>query len=198
MSYSSLVGLRLISHFTVAEISDADVTALIAEADRGIVKLATVESYNEKLSGHIDGSNKIFTAKHKPIADIDLDSEVDKDDVSIYLISYDSEQNEVHTETAVTSVNARDGIITLSTAPTTTTAQLGISADYHYYDRPVDYDILKLAANYYLAHLCEMKIRAKKIDYTLTEQIPDIQLKSRWMQLVYDSLPFARPGLKVI
>ncbi len=198
MAYATLAKLRVLTHFTVAEISDADVTALIAEADRGIVKLATIESYNEKLSGDIDSSNVLFTTKNKPIADTNFDSSVDEDDVTVYLLSYDTEMNKKSTETTVSSVNARDGIITLTTAPTTSNAEAGVYADYRYYNNPVDYDILKLAASYYLGHLCEMKIRAKRIDYTLTEQIPDIQLKSRWMQLVYDSLPFAKPGLRAI
>jgi len=199
MGYSSLSKLRLLTHFTTAEISDADVQSLMPEADRAILRLATVEVYDEKLSGDIDGSNTKFTTAHKPIADTDFDSDVDADDVTVYLVDYDEEMNEVHTETTVSSVNARDGIITLAEAPTTTNAEVGVFADYRYYKMPVDYDVLKLAANYYLAHLCEMKIRTERaLQFTTPEPgaLPPLtSAKSRWLELALSQLPFAKPLL---
>ncbi len=199
MSYASLSKLRLLTHFTVAEISDADVSSLIPEADRAVLRLATIEVYDEKLEGDIDGSNTIFTTAHKPIADTDFDSDVDADDVTVYLVDYDSEMNPVHSSTEVASVNARDGIITLSEAPTTTNAEVGVFADYRYYKMPVDYDVLKLAANYYLAHLCEMKIRTERALQFTTPQpskLPPVtSSKSRWLELALSQLPFAKPSL---
>jgi len=203
MAYSTLAQLRILSHFTPAEIADADVTALIAEADRAVLRLATIEVYNERLSGGIDGSNVLFTTKNKPLADTDFDSDVDADDVTVYLVDYDAEMNVVHTSTAVTSVNARDGIITLTTAPTTSNAEVGVYADYRFYNMPVDYDILKLAANYYLAHLSEMKIRTGRIEnYPLSEHAASIadpqSSHSRWLTLAHSQLSFARPTLKLM
>ncbi len=202
MAYSSLTQLRLLSHFTKSEISDDDVNSLVAEADRAILQLATIQVYDEKLAGDIDGSNKLFTTKHKLIADSDFDEDVDGDDVTVYLVDYDSEQNIEHTETAVSSVNARDGIFTLTTAPTTTNAQVGVYADYRYYKTPVDYDILKLAANYYLAHLAEMKIRTKRVEgYAISDQTKkafDLESsQSRWLALARAQLNFSQPRLKV-
>jgi len=156
MSYASLSKLRLLTHFSTAEISDADVSSLIPEA-------------------------------------------VDADDVTVYLVDYDSEMNEVHSEATVSSVNARDGIITLASAPTTTDVRVGVFADYRYYKMPVDYDVLKLAANYYLAHLCEMKIRTERaLQFTTPEPgaLPPLtSSKSRWLDLALSSLPFAKPSL---
>jgi len=199
MSYASLSKLRLLTHFSTAEISDADVASLIPEADRAILRLATIEVYDEKLDGDIDGTNTIFTTKHKPIADTDFDSDVDADDVTVYLVDYDSEMNEVHSEATVSAVNARDGIITLASAPTTTDVRVGVFADYRYYKMPVDYDVLKLAANYYLAHLCEMKIRTERaLQFTTPEPgaLPPLtSSKSRWLDLALSSLPFAKPSL---
>ena len=196
MAYASLAELRSVSHFSTAEISDVDVTALMAAADRAVLRLATIEVYNEKLSGSIDGSNVLFTSQHKPIADIDFDEDVDADDVTVYLVDHDSEQNEEHTETAVTSVNSRDGIITLTTAPTTTNAEIGLYADYRYYNMPVDYDLLKLAANYYLAHLCEMKIRSERMEHYPMSHEPDpTERHSRWLALAQSTLTFSKPSL---
>lgn len=203
MAYATLAKLRSVSHFSTAEISDTDVDALIADADRAVLRLATIEVYDEKLDGSIDGSNVLFTTQHKPIADIDFDEDVDADDVTIYLVDLNDEENEEHTETVVTSVNARDGIITLTIAPTTSNAEVGVYADYRHYNMPVDYDLLKLAANYYLAHLCEMKIRTERVvNYPISEQakrLIDVKsAKSRWLILAYEQLPFARAGLKVM
>lgn len=202
MAYATLAKLRLLSHFSNAEISDTDVNSFIAEADRNILRLATIEAYDEKLSGDRDGSNVLFTTKNKPIADIDFDEDIDADDVTVYLVDYDSEMNIVHTETTVSSVNARDGIITLSAAPTTANAEVGVFADYRYYKMPVDYDLLKTAADYYLAHLCEMKIRTERAVNFNIESIgelpPVVSPKSRWLNLALAQLEFAKPGLKVM
>lgn len=198
MAYATLAKLRSVSHFSTAEISDTDVTALIGDADRAVLRLATIEVYDEKMSGSIDGSNKLFTTQHKPIADIDFDEDVDVDDVTIYLVDLDDEENEEHTETAVTSVNARDGIVTLTTAPTTSNAEVGLYADYRYYNMPVDYDLLKLAANYYLAHLCEMKIRTERMEhYPLSREPEPTERHSRWLALAQSTLTFSKPGLKI-
>lgn len=199
MAYATLAGLREVTHFSTAEISDTDVNALIADADKSLLRLATIEVYKGKLNGSIDGVNVLFTTKNKPIADTDFDCDVDGDDVTAYLVAYDSEQNEQSSATAVTSVNARDGIITLTTAPTTANAEVGVYIDYRYYNYPVDYDLLKLAANYFLAHKCEMKIRTERMEHYPISNEPGISSKqSQWLSLAQATLTFSKPGLKVI
>lgn len=163
-TYATLSRLRAITHFTEAEISDSDVNLFIPDADRGILRLATIEVYDEELKGDIDGSNKIFTTKHTRIADTDFDSDVDGDDVVVNRVSYDDELNPESTEVTVSLVNPRDGIVTLETAPTTLNSEIGVHIDYRYYKSAVDYDIITLAANYYLAHLCEMKVRTSRTE----------------------------------
>ena len=195
-TYSTLSQLRLLSHFTPADIADADVTALISKADEAILRIATLEVYNEKLKGDIDGSNKIFTAQHIPIADIDFDKDVDKGEVTVYLVDYDGEQNPVHAETEVDAVNARDGIVTLTTAPTTSNAEVGVHIDYRYYKSPVDYDMLELAANYYLAHLCEMTLPALPRGVR-GARIGPTAVRSRWLSLALSQLSFAKPSMKI-
>lgn len=187
-TYATLLGLRLVSHFTEADISDSDVNSLISDADRAILKLATIEIYDEELEGGIDGVNKIFTTEHKPIADINFDKTITKDDVTVYLVVNDDEGNEESAETEVSEVNARDGIVTLATAPTTVTAEVGVTIDYRYYKSEVDFDMLSLAANYYLAHLCEMR----------KPELGGIgSTKSRWIPLARAQLQFAKPTLEV-
>lgn len=185
-TYATLAQLRIITQFTEADISDADVNDLVPKADRAILRLATIEEYAEELEGGIDGSNKIFTTAHGKIADTDFDKDVDKDDITVYLVDYDDEGNEVATEAEVDTVNARDGIITLVTAPTTSNAEAGIHIDYRYYKLKVDFDMLTLAADYYLAHLCEMRS-------------PGVGLTSKpsWLDLALSQLPFAKPSLEV-
>ena len=204
-TYATLAQLRNVSHYSSADVPDPKVNSLISEADRAILCLATIEVYDESLKGDIDSSNKIFTTQHKPIADTDFDKDIDKDDVTVYLVDYDEEENPVSTETEVATVNARDGIITLSTAPTTTNAEVGVHIDYRYYKSPVDFDMLILAANYYLAYLCEMKIQGKQSeDFSLSD--PEsirafkgkiLSAKSHWLSLALAQLHFARPSMHI-
>jgi hypothetical protein len=185
-TYATLAQLRIITQFTAADISDADVNDLVSKADRAILRLATIEVYDEELEGAIDGVNKIFTTAHGQIADTDFDKDVDKDDITVYLVDYDAEGNEVATEAEVSEVNARDGIVTLVTAPNTVYAEVGVFIDYRYYKSTVDFDMLTLAANYYLAHLCEVRK-------------PEIagETKKRWDALAISQLTFAKPSLEV-
>lgn len=200
-TYCTLARLRAITHFKTTAISDSDVNLFIPDADRAIMRLATIEVYDEKLKGDIDGVNTLFTSEHAPIADIDFDADVDGDDVTVNRVAYDSEENPESTEVTVSSVNARDGIITLSAAPTTVNAEVGIYADYRYYKRPVDYDVLKLAANYYLAHLCEIKVRTSEVEGSrggISKLPMTDSARSRWLKLAYDQLPFAKASVVVV
>ena len=200
-TYATLSRLRSITHFKATAISDADVNLFIPDADRAILHLATIEVYNEELSGAIDGSNVLFTTEHAPIADIDFDADVDGDDITVNRVALDDEQNPESTEVTVSSVNARDGIITVSAAPTTTNAEVGIYADYRYYKEAVDYDVLKLAANYYLAYLCEMKMRTSEIENAkggISKFPMADSAKSRWLILAHAQLPFAKASVVTV
>jgi len=206
MAYATLAKFRTISHFSVSEISDADVNSLITEVDRAVMRMATIEVIDERLRGDINGSNTLFTTAHKPIADVDFDKSVDGNDVTAYLVDYDDENNPVHTVTAVSAVNARDGIFTLTTAPTTTNAEVGVYGYYRYYPKQIDYDILSLAACYYLAHLVELKVRGKKeAEYTLQDSsirrpISTLPDRTRWFALTQNLLGLtgSAPRLRVV
>jgi len=195
-TYATLGQLRIITQFTEADISDSDVNDLVSKADNAILRLATIEVYDESLEGGIDGVNKIFITEYRQIADTDFDKDVDKDDVTVYLIDYDDEGNEVATETEIDTVNARDGIITLVTAPTTINAEAGVNIDYRYYKEEVDFDMLTLAANYYLAHLCEMRT-PEIAGIGGSKGIGPTSNPSRWLALALSQIHFAKPSLEI-
>lgn len=156
--YASIEKFRQISPFKKGDVSDEELNAMIPIADKAVMRMATVEVYDEELAGDVDGSNTIFTTAHKPIADRDLDRDIDASDVNVFYAAKDAENNRTSTETTVSSVSSRDGRIIVSTAPTTTTAELGVFCDYRYYkNTKMDFDILEEAAVYYLAFLVSTK-----------------------------------------
>ncbi len=192
-TYATLTQLRIISQFTEADISDSDVNELVSKADNAIVRLATIEVYDESLKGGIDGTNKIFITNYGRIADTNFSKTVNNADITVYLVANDDEGNEESTETEVDTVNARDGIITLVTAPTTVNAEVGLSIDYRYYKSQVDFDMLTLAANYYLAYLCEMRT----VETAAGGMAGPSSSESKWLALAKSQLHFAKPSLEI-
>lgn len=152
--YANLEKFRQLVPFKKGDVSDEDLNAMIPFADKAVMRMATTEVYDEKLTGAIDGSNTIFTTAFKPIADRGLDRQISAEDVTVLLATKDAENNRISTETTVSSVSSRDGRIILSSAPNTTNAELGVYADYRYYrNAAIDFDILEAASIYYLAFL---------------------------------------------
>ena len=204
MAYATDVQLRAISNFSVAEVTAADVATLIPLADRSVMRMATQEAYHERLDGDRDGSNVLFITQHKPIADVSLDKMIDKDDVTVWLVDYDAEMNPTSTETAVTSVNSRDGVITLASAPTVSNAQVGVYCDYRYYKRVMDFNTLGLASSYYLAHLCELKmigqLEAEYLRLSAHPKKTDVLKTTKWLTMVEDLLNLVDglPSLMVV
>ena len=169
--------------------------SLIADSDRAVVRLTTTEVYLEQLEGNVDSSNKDFRTKYKPIADADADGNIDADDVSVYYATYDDTTNfqELGSAQTVTSIQAETGIITMDTAPTTTTAEAGVFAIYRYDSAgSQSNDIRKLASCYYLAHIITSKNTGKFPDYSQTTPSSPYFRKelggADWIQLCYETL----------
>jgi len=130
----------------------------------------------------------------------DLESNtVDENDVSVFLATYDS-QNRLNlgNPVAVSAVSAREGRITLSSAPTTTTAVAGIFANYSHTLQNLNYNLLQNAANYMLAHLCSMIIRGDSPNFN---QLADPSIRNdiagnsdNWLRL---SLSFITEALTI-
>lgn len=193
MAYSTLVLFRRLTHFTTSFISDTDVNNLIPEADRNVVRLTTTEVWLEELTGNIDGSNVDFQTNYVPIADLDASKVVDGSDVTVYYATYDSVTNwrELGSAQTVTSIQSNEGIITMTTAPTSTTAEAGVFVIYRY-DSPgkLDYDILAAAATYYLAYLVANKLvgRTPEMSTIKTPYLRRDLTGADWLMLCYETL----------
>ena len=124
LAWATTAQIRLLSGLTTTHISDADVTSIITIADREVARKVFVYHYEEILDGSIDGSNTLFRTNYKPIGDKDQSGSVLAADVSVYGITLDAEGFENSTSLTVSSVNARDGIITMSSAPASTYLEL--------------------------------------------------------------------------
>lgn len=192
MAYATLALLRSLTNFTVSEITDTEVNNLIADADRAVIRLTTTEVYLERLEGNVDGTNVDFRTARKPIADKDADSSVDGDDVTVFYATFDSVTNwrELGSGQTITSIQAKEGIITMSTAPTNVTAEAGVFAIYRYDSKgQTSFDIYKLAATYYLAYLASNKIQGKTPNYNTTEiSVREDVAKKDWLALCYETL----------
>lgn len=156
--YANIEKFRQLTPFKKGDVTDEELNAMIPIADQAVMRIATIEVFDERLSGNVDGSNTIFTTANKLIADRDFDRQISSSDASVFLASKDAQNNRISTETTVSSVSSRDGRIVLSSAPTTTNAELGVYADYRYYrNTKIDFDILEQASIYYLAFLASTK-----------------------------------------
>ena len=192
MVYSSLTQFRAVTNFTTSEISDTEVTALISDADRAVVRLTTTEVYLERLWGNVDGVNVDFRTRRAPIADTDADGNVDGDDVTVYYATFDSVTNyrELGSPQTVSSVQDKKGIITMQTAPTNVTAEGGVFSIYRYDSKGnTSIDIYKLASTYYLAYMAANKIAGQTPEYSTTDiSVRENVAKMDWLALCYETL----------
>lgn len=95
---------------------------------------------------------------------------LDIEDVDVYYGTLDTDNELVYgSRQTLTAVNKREGRVTVSTAPTTTTAREGVFATYRSTVENIDYNLIKDAATYVLAHLCSFKIAGEAPDYGATE-----------------------------
>jgi len=171
MAYATDEQIRKICNFTTNEISD--LTEQIAAADKWLLSRITTKHELEAIDGIIDGSNTEFRVQEWPIADDDLDATVDKDDVEVFYATY-SDPNQFIVYGAaqtVTSVVANDGIINVETAPTSTTAECGVFANFRTWNvYEVDYDKFKLIASFAAAGFAQQKIMGAAPNYHIIEK----------------------------
>ncbi len=120
----------------------------------------------------------------------DIDSP-DIADVKVYYATTDDDSGflEYGSSQTITSFQAEEGIITMTTAPTTTTAESGVFADYSYVSKNMDWTLVNTAACYMAAHLSSMKISGEAPNYT---NIPDAISRrdlagapDEWLRLCY-------------
>ena len=192
MAYATLAKFRAVTNFTVSEILDADVTALIADSDRAVVRLTTTEIYLERLEGNVDGSNVDFRTRFRPIADTDASGTVDGDDVTVYYATIDSvtSYTELGSAQTVSSVQAKEGIITMDTAPTNVTAEAGVFGVYRKDAAgETSNDIYVLASSYYLGYLVAQKLRGQVIEhFSIEKELREKIVATDWLNLCYETL----------
>jgi hypothetical protein len=97
---------------------------------------------------------------------------LDVSDVDVYFATLDTDNEIVYgSRQTLTSVLPREGRVTLSTAPTSTTASEGVFANYRSTIENIDRELAKDCATYILAHLSSFKIAGQSADYQKTEAI---------------------------
>lgn len=192
-TYATVADFRRLTHFRKDSITDQNLYPLINRANEAVVKLVTGLVYLEKLKGDIDGSNKQFKVDKTPIADTNYDENVDGSDVTVYFATYDPDTNflEYGSQQTVSSVQSNDGIIVMDSAPTESSAEAGVYAIYRYYVKTdIDFDQIKLAANYYLAFLVANKLQGNVPDWSLVtaSYLRRDLTGADWLKLVYQTL----------
>ena len=162
MAWATIALMRLLSGLSTTDISDADATTLITYADLKTRQNVFAPLISQSCDGTIDGSNKVFQVTIYPIADADASGTVDGSDITAYLIKNNSTTGfDESAATTVSTVNARDGIITLATAPTSTTAD-SVVADYYLTKNGVPTSKLAYTSSLALSWLAFCKILGTK------------------------------------
>lgn len=140
------------------DISDADLNSLIVYASRQLHRDISTRFWNVRLVGSIDGATTTYATPHGYLADRNLDSVVNAQDVTVYGVKRNTDGTLTRTTLTVSAVDAFGGKLTLSSAPTTS-AYDWLEADYESYGVPVYSDMLEAAANALSAHLVYLRAR---------------------------------------
>jgi len=144
MAYCSVDDVRLLSNITSSQIDDTTMSTYIQLATEKLNSDVCAMVYDEKVEyidevrqNDIDGSNTVYYGKNLYLADMDNDGDVDKDDVEVYSVDGDGNK----TYLTVSSVDDKEGKITLSSAPS------GVDLYINYRFCPVRYndDLMKRA-----------------------------------------------------
>ncbi len=95
----------------------------------------------------------------------DIDSP-DSEDVTVFYVTLDANGRKVlGSGQAVTSLLADEGSITMTTAPTVTTAKGGVFCNYSYVSEDMDWALINPAACYMAAHLASFIISGEAPNY---------------------------------
>jgi len=159
---TTVTKVRLLTNLTTDDISDDDVTSIISEAIKELNGFINVSIIRERVDyldstreNKRDGSNTTYYIKNwkgKYLADANDDGNINKDDVTVYLV--DSSGTE--TEATVSSVNAELGQFVLSSAPSSTDTMY-IDYDWCYANSDTDPQV-ELACALLTAAYCYAKI----------------------------------------
>lgn len=95
----------------------------------------------------------------------------DTADVEVYYATEDDDTGwtEYGSAKSVASLQPTEGIITMTTAPTTSSAEAGVFANYSYVSEIMDWSLVNAAACYMAAHISSFKIAATAPNYDSIE-----------------------------
>jgi len=168
MAYCTTTNTRSVSGLTTSEITDVDLAILITHATRKINSDIQVKEVREEVKyidstreNEINGSNTEYyvqTWEKYFIGDADDDGDVDTSDVTVYQVA----PGGVETELTVSSIDANNGKITLSSAPSSGN-RLYITYHYSPVDMSTPHPLVVLATSYMAASLGFLRIDVKKV-----------------------------------
>jgi len=129
-NYATAKSIRRYTGLKVDDIPDADLEEYLNDADRDVVDDISISRWDDVMSGAINGTNVEFFVQSKPLADTDFDRVVSTVDIKVYKWgtsgSIDSKE-----EVTISTINAQEGRIILSSAPANTYDVL--TANYRFY-----------------------------------------------------------------
>jgi len=163
MGFCTQEEVRIITNLSTSDISDADLTLLIAEATKHLNSLINVEVDREEIfyldetrENKIDGSNKTYYIKNwkdKFFADSDYDGDVDTSDITVYAVNSDGTE----TTPTITSISTANKSFTLTTA-LSSSYRLYVSYDWCYKNPATPDPLISLACKFLTASLAYAKI----------------------------------------
>ena len=162
MVYTTEDDVRLLTNLTSSDISDANVTSIIAESTKQLNGMINVHVNREYVSlidstrkNEINGTNTTFYVKNwkgKFIADSDDDGDVDTSDITVYLVSGDGTE----TTATISTITPNDGKFVLSTAPSS--VDMFVTYEWCYKSPSTPDPLIKLACTLLSAAYCYAKV----------------------------------------
>lgn len=153
MVYTSITDIRLLTNLSTSDVSDANLTSIIAKVNSIInskinvrVIRESVQYIDEVRTNHRDGSNKVFYLRNwegKYLGDSNDDATIDTSDVTVYKV----DSNNVESTMTVASITYDQCKITLSTAPSNSD-NLYVTYKYSTLDPVVPDILINMAATY--------------------------------------------------
>ena len=163
MAYTTYSSIRLLTNISTNDISNSDITSIIAESTKELNRLINVKEIREPVDyldstrkNSIDGSNTTFYVKNwkgKYLADMDNDGDVDTSDIIVYQVASDGTE----TTLTVSSITHNEGKFVLSSAPSSGVS-LYVTYEWCYKDVSTPDNLISLACAYLTAAYCYAKL----------------------------------------
>ncbi|MFW9872060.1 MAG: hypothetical protein ACFFG0_03085 [Candidatus Thorarchaeota archaeon] len=163
MAYCVYGDVNLHTNITSSDVSNANITSLIAEATVELNRMINIREVRELIDyidstrkNKIDGSNTTFYVKNwkgKYLADMDNDGDVDTSDIIVYQV----DSNGTETELTVSSITHDEGKFVLSSAPSSG-VRLYVTYEWCQKDVSTPDRLVKMACVFLTASYCYGKV----------------------------------------